>query len=142
MPEKLGLNFMACGQLTMLSVTLGAPSDEIEALFAEGKALAERIPDPRPRSLLQIGYAAYVGLSSGEVTRCLSAARESLRLAEASGDPGYRLAARAALAAERLRAWSPARLAAFFLVVNASILVAWVHHLRGERVVLWQPTRR
>ena len=29
-----------------------------------------------------------------------------------------------------------------FLLVNGSILVAWRHHLTGERAVLWQPTRR
>jgi hypothetical protein len=34
------------------------------------------------------------------------------------------------------------RLASFFLLVNASTLVAWWHHLRGERAVIWQPTRR
>jgi cellulose synthase/poly-beta-1,6-N-acetylglucosamine synthase-like glycosyltransferase len=34
------------------------------------------------------------------------------------------------------------RLAAFFLLVNGSILVAWRCHLTGERAVLWQPTRR
>lgn len=35
-----------------------------------------------------------------------------------------------------------ARLASFFLLVNASMLVAWSRHLRGERAVTWQPTRR
>jgi class 3 adenylate cyclase/tetratricopeptide (TPR) repeat protein len=97
-PEKLGLDLMACGQLTQLGWGLGASSDEIEALFAEGKALAERIPDPRPRCLLQIAYAGYVGLSGGDFTRCVPLAREALRLAEDSGDPLYRLAARTALA--------------------------------------------
>jgi adenylate cyclase len=97
-PEKAGLDFMACGQLMQHGWTLGTPSDEIEALFAEGKDLAARIPDPRPRSLLQIGYATYVGLSGGDVTHYVSAAREAVRQAEATGDPDYRLAARTALA--------------------------------------------
>lgn len=35
-----------------------------------------------------------------------------------------------------------ARLAGFFMLVNASMLVAWRHHLTGERAVTWQPTRR
>ena len=35
-----------------------------------------------------------------------------------------------------------ARLAGFFLLVNAATLVAWVRHLRGQRTVMWQPTRR
>jgi adenylate cyclase len=97
-PEKAGLDFMACGQLMVLGYALGASSEAIEALFAEGKDLAEKIPDPGPRSLLQIGHALYVGLSGGDVTRYVSAAREAVRQAEASGDPVYRLAAGAALA--------------------------------------------
>jgi class 3 adenylate cyclase/tetratricopeptide (TPR) repeat protein len=97
-PEKLGLDLMACGQLMMLSWELGAPADEIEALFAEGKALAERIPDPAPRTMLQYGYASYVGLSGGDVTHYVSAAREAVRLAEATGDRTYRLVAGMALA--------------------------------------------
>ena len=35
-----------------------------------------------------------------------------------------------------------ARLAGFFLLVNAATLVAWVRHLRGQRTLMWQPTRR
>jgi class 3 adenylate cyclase/tetratricopeptide (TPR) repeat protein len=106
-PKKLFLELLACGRLMQLSWLVGAPPDEIEALFAEGKARAGKIPDPRPRSLLQIGYAAYVGLSSGEVTRSVSAARQSVQLAEASGDPGYRLAARASLGNALAIAGSP-----------------------------------
>ncbi len=34
------------------------------------------------------------------------------------------------------------RLAAFFMLVNGSMLVAWRYHLAGEPAVLWQPTRR
>jgi len=50
-----------------------------------------------------------------------------------------------ALAALRLPALQrllPLRIAAFFLLVNASILVAWFHHWQGERAVVWQPTSR
>jgi cellulose synthase/poly-beta-1,6-N-acetylglucosamine synthase-like glycosyltransferase len=35
-----------------------------------------------------------------------------------------------------------ARLAGFFMLVNASMLVAWAYHLRGQRAVTWEPTRR
>lgn len=35
-----------------------------------------------------------------------------------------------------------ARLAGFFMLVNASMLVAWFHYLSGRRAVTWQPTRR
>lgn len=36
----------------------------------------------------------------------------------------------------------PARLAGFFLLVNASMAVAWRYHITGQRAVVWQPTRR
>jgi class 3 adenylate cyclase/tetratricopeptide (TPR) repeat protein len=107
-PEKLGLDLMACGQLMRLGWALGAPADEIGALFARGKGLAGRIPDPRPRSLLQIGYAVYVGFSGGDVTRYVSEAREAMRLAEASGDPVYRMVARQPLSQALYLAGSPA----------------------------------
>jgi cellulose synthase/poly-beta-1,6-N-acetylglucosamine synthase-like glycosyltransferase len=35
-----------------------------------------------------------------------------------------------------------AKLAGFFLLVNAATFVAWLRHLRGERTVVWQPTER
>jgi hypothetical protein len=35
-----------------------------------------------------------------------------------------------------------ARIAGFFMLVNASMLVAWAHHLSGRRAVTWEPTRR
>jgi glycosyltransferase involved in cell wall biosynthesis len=34
------------------------------------------------------------------------------------------------------------RIPSFFVVVNASILVAWLKFIKGERVVLWQPSVR
>ena len=107
-PKTLLLNLLACGRLMQLSWQLGAPADEIDALFAEGKALAERIPDPHPRTLLQFGYAGYVGLSRGDVTHLVSEGREMLRLAEASADPVYRLTARAALGNALAIAGNPA----------------------------------
>jgi hypothetical protein len=33
-------------------------------------------------------------------------------------------------------------IAGFFLLVNASMPVAWAYHLSGERAVVWTPTRR
>jgi hypothetical protein len=41
-----------------------------------------------------------------------------------------------------LQRWRPLRIASFFALVNASMLVAWLHHLRGSRISVWQPTRR
>lgn len=48
----------------------------------------------------------------------------------------------AAIASQAVARLLPARLAGFFLLVNLSALVAWRHHLAGERAVVWAPTRR
>lgn len=48
----------------------------------------------------------------------------------------------ASLAFPLVARFMPARLAGFFMLVNASMLVAWMHHWRGERAVVWEPTRR
>ena len=37
---------------------------------------------------------------------------------------------------------APARLFGFFMLVNASMLVAWAYHWSGRRAVTWDPTRR
>jgi cellulose synthase/poly-beta-1,6-N-acetylglucosamine synthase-like glycosyltransferase len=34
------------------------------------------------------------------------------------------------------------RVIGYFVLVNASIAVAWMHHVRGEPSVMWSPTRR
>jgi len=47
-----------------------------------------------------------------------------------------------ALAFPTARRWFVARIAGFFMLVNASMLVAWGHHLAGRRAVTWEPTRR
>jgi cellulose synthase/poly-beta-1,6-N-acetylglucosamine synthase-like glycosyltransferase len=47
-----------------------------------------------------------------------------------------------ALLSPPVAAWAPARLAGFFILVNASMLVAWGYHLSGRRAVVWEPTRR
>lgn len=45
------------------------------------------------------------------------------------------------LVSKPVAAFFPLRIAGFFLLVNASMLQAWGHHLRGERAVVWTPTR-
>jgi hypothetical protein len=53
----------------------------------------------------------------------------------------YGLGALALLLPRLRRALIP-RMAAFFLIVNASMLVAWSYHLSGRRAIAWRPTRR
>jgi len=47
-----------------------------------------------------------------------------------------------ALALPSVGAWKAPRLIGFFLLVIASMLVAWAYHLTGRRLTLWQPTQR
>jgi hypothetical protein len=54
---------------------------------------------------------------------------------------GYAIGSFALLGGAAARAL-PVRIASFFLLVNASILVAWVYHLSGQRAVVWNPTQR
>lgn len=53
----------------------------------------------------------------------------------------YAIGAASLMSAGLRRATLP-RLAGFFLLVNTSILSAWIHHLAGERAVTWKPTPR
>ncbi|NLW30683.1 MAG: glycosyltransferase family 2 protein [Fibrobacter sp.] len=34
------------------------------------------------------------------------------------------------------------RISSFFMIVNSSILIAWIKYIKGERVLLWQPSLR
>jgi len=54
---------------------------------------------------------------------------------------GYAVAA-AGILSRRLRANPLMRVLAFFVVVNAAISVAWWKLIRGERAVVWSPSRR
>ncbi|TVR50706.1 MAG: glycosyltransferase family 2 protein [Gemmatimonadales bacterium] len=54
----------------------------------------------------------------------------------------YLLGAGALMGLPLLRGLLPARIAAYFVNVNASIAVAWWQFLRGERKEIWTPTRR
>jgi cellulose synthase/poly-beta-1,6-N-acetylglucosamine synthase-like glycosyltransferase len=46
------------------------------------------------------------------------------------------------LVSPRIARFAPARLLGFFLLVNASMLVAWFHHLAGRQILTWEPTQR
>lgn len=50
-----------------------------------------------------------------------------------------------AAAASRPGFWAsslPGKASLFFAVTNGAILVAWIRYLRGERAVVWEPTKR
>jgi cellulose synthase/poly-beta-1,6-N-acetylglucosamine synthase-like glycosyltransferase len=47
-----------------------------------------------------------------------------------------------ALVSARWGTLLPGKVAAFFLVTNAAVFVAWIRCVRGERAVIWEPTKR
>jgi cellulose synthase/poly-beta-1,6-N-acetylglucosamine synthase-like glycosyltransferase len=79
----------------------------------------------------------------GLFVACALGAPQSPLLAAALGAQllAYGLAG-AALGSSSVQRFRIPRWAAFFLLVQASIAVAWLHHARGNRVVTWTPTRR
>jgi len=54
----------------------------------------------------------------------------------------YALAALAYRGVAGLQDTAPGRVALFFVMVNAAILVAWIRYLKGERQELWTPSER
>jgi class 3 adenylate cyclase/tetratricopeptide (TPR) repeat protein len=76
-----------------LAWRLGGTEEEAAAIFAEGKALAERAEDLRSLAMLTVAYAAIRGLT-GHVEDWAELGSEALRLAERTGDRGLQLAVR------------------------------------------------
>jgi len=54
---------------------------------------------------------------------------------------GY-VAAAGGILSEGLNKILPIRMAAFFVLVNAAIVVAWIDLIMGRRMVTWQPSKR
>ena len=96
---------------------------------ASSATLAQETAEPASRQ------PAWIGKSNAEAQLLLDTYTRFFP--EMAGQLGVAEGVRAGLA--RL---APARLAGFFMLVNASMLVAWAHHLRGERAITWDPTRR
>jgi adenylate cyclase len=94
--ETLGLGCAARIEILNVTWRLGASEDEVAGTFAEGKALAERIGDPRLLARLLAAYANVIGLC-GDVHGCLKYATEAARVADQSDDAGLKAACRAAV---------------------------------------------
>src|SRR5829696_1381577 len=91
--ETITLGLTARIWTLRLAWRLGAPEEEAAAIFAGGKALAERAEDPRSLAMLTVAYAAIRGLT-GHVEDWAELGSEALRLAERTGDRGLQLAVR------------------------------------------------
>jgi class 3 adenylate cyclase/tetratricopeptide (TPR) repeat protein len=91
--ETMTLGLTARIWTLRLAWRLGGPEEEAAAIFAEGKALAERAEDSRSLAMLTVAYAAIRGLT-GHVEDWAELGSEALRLAERTGDRGLQLAVR------------------------------------------------
>ncbi len=96
-PESILLGLLASGQLVIHGWVLGTSEEEIEALFAEGVSLAEKIEDRRPLAQLWLGYAVYAGLSRG-AKEFVQAADKGYEIAIRLDQPDLVLMARTSLA--------------------------------------------
>jgi adenylate cyclase len=85
--ERTGLRLGACTSvLAQGGWRLGLSGKETEALFVEGRALAERVGDNDVRLILINGYAVRVGFA-GDVQRYDALAREAHALVDESTSP-------------------------------------------------------
>ena len=91
--ETMTLGLVARIWTLRLAWRLGCTEGEAAAIFAEGKALAERAGDLRSLAMLTVAYAAIRGLT-GHVEDWAELGSEALRLAERTGDRGLQLAVR------------------------------------------------
>jgi adenylate cyclase len=103
--ESLALRVRACRHL-LDSISLGS-SEDFSALFDEGMALAERLDDPAPRVRLLNVYANSL-IFAGRLEEAEARFRESMRLADASGNPFLRFLARVPLTRAFIIAGRPA----------------------------------
>jgi class 3 adenylate cyclase/tetratricopeptide (TPR) repeat protein len=92
-PETIAMRIAAVVQILMQGMRLGLGEEEENALFAEGRELAERSGDRRLVVDLLGTYAARQ-VFSGAVGASLAAAEEALQLADEVGDTARRIIAR------------------------------------------------
>jgi class 3 adenylate cyclase/tetratricopeptide (TPR) repeat protein len=95
-PESAETMHLGCAaRMAILNVAwrLGGSEEEAAGTFAEGKALAERIGDPRLLAQLLSAYAAVIGLC-GDVQGYVNYGTEAARVADQSDDVGLKAACR------------------------------------------------
>jgi serine/threonine protein kinase len=91
--ETLKLGFDARGQILSFGWRMGLAEEESQAIFDEGRALAERIGGKRALAALYWAMGGVVGLT-GNMDRYMELNAEGLRHADESGDLGVRYAIR------------------------------------------------
>ena len=110
--EADSLRMLACLQLLRFGWRVGVSQEEADALYAEGKAMADQRGDARMVALLAGTHATTVA-SSGNSRAYVEHATEAARLAEAADDETVRLLGQVGLAYSHLCAGQLAEARAF-----------------------------
>jgi len=92
--ESDELGALARAQILAFGARAGASGEDVEALFREGRGLAERSGNDRALALLHGGYGSYLYLTNGVWDVASSHLEESVRIADAVGERGVRILAR------------------------------------------------
>jgi len=85
-----------------------------------------------------VPFAMIIALITNGVLAASSGFYQATLLAQAT----FYALALAYIATRRIPSLGLLRLPSFFVMVNVSILDAWVRYLRGERIVSWNPSKR
>jgi class 3 adenylate cyclase len=80
-PAARRTQLRACGNMLNIFWTFGDLEGEADAIFDEGRAIAEHEGDRRRLAALHLNYGAFLGLRRGHNTRRLEHCSEALRLA-------------------------------------------------------------
>src|SRR5262249_28507675 len=92
-PPVIALRFAACEALLGLWFRVGGSVGEAEAVFAEGRALAEEMAEPRALCALILSYAALRG-SVGDTRSWAALGAEGASLAERIDEPALTVVGR------------------------------------------------
>jgi adenylate cyclase len=95
--ETVNLGLMARIQILSLGWRQGVPKAESDAIFSEGKILAEKSGNPYMEALLKFANLTVKGIAWGETEEALNRLPEVVGLAEQTGDEGLQLVVEAGL---------------------------------------------
>ena len=94
-PEQTKLGADASSQILALGWRLGAPGEECEQVFEEGRALAELAEDPLSLASLTANYGGFRGITVGRTDDYIRYSLDSVRIADETGDHALRCGTRA-----------------------------------------------
>jgi len=101
-PAARRTQLRACTPILNVFWRLGDPEGEADAIFEEGRAIAEREGDRRRLANLRLCFGGVLGLQRGDRAGRIEQATEALRLAREGRDPRAELIALAQLSVAQL----------------------------------------